>query len=352
MYSQLLIGLLLCSNSLAALIKPTPSTPDATITPAPHVELFRKQNDVRYIGWYTNLVQGNWSTHTCATGTYFQKNNNWGCCGTNPEGCGISRTCVGSTLVYTSDTRVYSKPCTSSYPVCLTALMFERYEDSSARSYVNCFESASVTRLWSYWRQQPEMAKTTSTPSPGSTATSAGPTSTAVNPGNREDENNEGGKSKAWIAGAVVGPVLGLALAALAFWFCIKRKKRTAAPTTTDTSKPLPNGQTPPTQYHSPHMQQSEAAAGVPFGVAQQQWPQQSTQPIYAPSTLDPQQAYGQPTVKAMHLHGNGLEPVSSELEGTAVRPVSSELDGAAVRPVSSELEGDYDRTRPGARQT
>ena len=236
--------------------------------------------------------------------------------------------------------------------MCLTALVFERYEDTNAMTNVDCYASRSVAKLWTFYRRQPDEAKLTSTPSPGSTATLAGPTSTGVKPGNGEDENNEGEKSKAWIAGAVVGPVLGLALAALVFWLCIKRKKRTAAPTATDTSKPLPHGHTPPTQYHSPHMQQSEAAAGVPFGVAQQQWPQQSTQPIYAPSTLDPQQAYAKPTVRAMHLHGNEAEPVSSELEGTAVRPVSSELDAAAVRPVSSELLGDYDRTRPGAGQT
>lgn len=56
-------------------------------------------------------------------------------------------------------TSVYDDPTDASFTVCNTAFMYQNEQDSSPETNVNCGVS-SVN--WSYYRVQPEAAKTTS----------------------------------------------------------------------------------------------------------------------------------------------------------------------------------------------
>lgn len=56
-------------------------------------------------------------------------------------------------------TDVYPDPTDASFTICNTAFMYENGQDSSPQTNVNCGRS-SVN--WSYYRVQPEAAKTTS----------------------------------------------------------------------------------------------------------------------------------------------------------------------------------------------
>jgi hypothetical protein len=71
MLARLAIGSVLASSSFAALLPTSPadSAPDALITPGPQIELLRKQNDLQYVGWVSDV---SWSAETCGTGTYSQ----------------------------------------------------------------------------------------------------------------------------------------------------------------------------------------------------------------------------------------------------------------------------------------
>lgn len=69
MFAYLLIGTALVSSCGAALLASSPivSTSDALITPGPQIELLKKQNDQRYMGWVADS-KGAWSTDICDLG--------------------------------------------------------------------------------------------------------------------------------------------------------------------------------------------------------------------------------------------------------------------------------------------
>jgi hypothetical protein len=101
MFTELAIGSMLISGSLAALA-PTPSTVDATITPGPSIELLRKQNNARDIGWL--LWSGTWGFESCQEGgTYYEIASQWRCCPTGSDGCAttdIPIGCISGSLIY------------------------------------------------------------------------------------------------------------------------------------------------------------------------------------------------------------------------------------------------------------
>jgi hypothetical protein len=65
MFTSLAISSALVSSSLAALLPATPVA-DAVITPGPNIELLRKQNDIRYMG-YISYTEG-WTSEICDVG--------------------------------------------------------------------------------------------------------------------------------------------------------------------------------------------------------------------------------------------------------------------------------------------
>lgn len=99
MHTSFLVGSALFTRSLAAILTPSASTSDPTITPGPQIELLRKQNDDRYMGWVS--YDGVWSTQECESGaTYFQSSGHWRCCATTIAGCDIPQACVNGNLIY------------------------------------------------------------------------------------------------------------------------------------------------------------------------------------------------------------------------------------------------------------
>jgi hypothetical protein len=102
MFAELAIGSALLLGSFAAHIAPTPSTSDATITPGPQIELLKKQNNARDIGWL--LWSGTWGFESCELGgTYYETASQWRCCGTTMNGCAstdIPIGCIDGSLIY------------------------------------------------------------------------------------------------------------------------------------------------------------------------------------------------------------------------------------------------------------
>ncbi|KAF9693921.1 hypothetical protein EKO04_007981 [Ascochyta lentis] len=367
MHSTFFVGLTLFVCSLAAILTPS----DPTITPGPQIDLLRKQNDDRYMGWLS--YDGAWSTQRCDAGaTYFQSGGHWRCCATTAAGCDIPQACVNGNLIYSISSTALTIPCTSAYSaltdrsftICNTAFMYENQQDSSPQTNVNC----GVSSLnWSYYRVQPEEAKTTSQPSAARSTTAATTSdgsgdSAPASPTLPSQPTKKKSSSKAWIAGVVVGPILGLALIGFLAWFCIRRKKRSSNTTTAAAGAPnpytthpqpqplSPTGPASPPQYYPPPMQQTQSA---PFGVAdakpapqapstpaspspnplsvygtqQPQWPQQGGhagpgQPVYnAPSpsmSPPPQGAYAENNAGYQHAQAHEARPFSSELDGSA----------------------------------
>jgi LPXTG-motif cell wall-anchored protein len=153
----------------------------------------------------------------------------------------------------------------------------------------------------------------------------------------------EKSRSKAWIAGAVVGPLLGLALIGLLAFFFMRRKKKTLhkqqlAPASGSVPAPgvtafqqsaYPTGIESSQNYHKP--QQSTTVG--PFGVTNQenyhpgphsqspyddsqQWQQPGSQPLYeAPSHS--------PSSPPPNLH-----PTAAPPHNAIQRHFSSELEG------------------------
>lgn len=191
MIAQLVLSLALTSGSTAALLSPTASAADPTITPGPQIELFRKQNNDGYIGWVS--WQGEWSSEQCDPGlTYFQTSSYWQCCYTSENGCAateIATGCISGNLIFpptgtgasatpetwpwyvsilriiysdkltTSSTSAYTDSIYRSNTICNTVFMFENERDSNPRTNVNC----GISSLnWSYYRNRP--AEATSSP--------------------------------------------------------------------------------------------------------------------------------------------------------------------------------------------
>lgn len=280
-------------------------------------------------------------------------------------------------------TSIWTASTDRSFSLCNTAYMFENERDSNSKVNIVC----GVSSLdWTYYRTAPVAAtETTSTTSmdvpmllwsyltnraigtrlasfslpgrasliPTSIPTLA-PASDPVDNTPSSFGTRRKSKSKAWIAGAVVGPLLGLAILGLLACFFIRRKKnksrnQTVAPATGGMPPPgaaayqqntyPTNNPAQPPQYY-PDMQQNVAAAplGVgkqdgyygpganpqspvtsqgsqsPYGAAPQQWQQPGAQPVYgAPSpSISPAPQNVQP---AQYMASEG-RPFSSELEG------------------------------------
>jgi LPXTG-motif cell wall-anchored protein len=188
----------------------------------------------------------------------------------------------------------------------------------------------------------PTPASSTSTPTGGSTPSSSPPA------------GEEKSESKAWIAGAVVGPLVGLALIGFGIFFFMRRKKnrntsRNVAPASGSIPAPgvsayqqnayptNPGSPAQPQYYDHPNMSQTGAAAPYdphkqsayyphgpqspnsqgshsPYGTAPQPW-QQGVQPVYeAPSSaMSPQLQSAQ---LAQYQH-NAPQHFSNELEGS-----------------------------------
>ncbi|KAJ4370881.1 hypothetical protein N0V86_008574 [Didymella sp. IMI 355093] len=302
MHRTILAGSALFASSLASIVTPSVDAADPTITPGPDYELFRKQNDARYMG-----------------------------------------------------TSAFDNPDASSWSVCNTAYLYENDRDSSPETNVNCGPS---NYNWSYYRSQPADAKTTSTRTQPRSSTvtptdgaGADPASTVIP---EVPEKKKKKSSKAWIAGVVVGPILGLALIGFLAWFCIRKKKSkkaaTPLPPATYNSQPAaPAGPTSPPQYYPPPMQQ-QGAGMAPFGVAdgkQNTWAPQPQSPVSQASSPNPLNMYGNQYPQQGGHAGPGQPVYNAPSPSMSPPPQVAYAENNAnyqqaheARPFSSELDG------------
>jgi hypothetical protein len=110
MHAKLLVGSALFTRTFAAIVTPSASTADATITPGPQIELLRKQNDDRFMGWVSYEGIG-WSSERCVAGaTYYQTDNHWRCCAATVAGCDIPQACVNGNLIYSISSTALTIP--------------------------------------------------------------------------------------------------------------------------------------------------------------------------------------------------------------------------------------------------
>ncbi|KAH7347102.1 hypothetical protein BKA66DRAFT_447644 [Pyrenochaeta sp. MPI-SDFR-AT-0127] len=337
---------------------------DPTIT-APAI-LPKRQNDDRFIGWVE--FSGSWYSETCNVGlTWFQDGKYAQCCPATLASCYAPTACVSGSLIYPypalSTTRTI--PCTenydnTAYSMCNTAFIFENMSDSNPKTDIVCGESAVN---WSYYRKVPTSATAAvvssappvSIPQVVSTAPTAPEQTTTPPPAEKSE-------SKAWIAGAVVGPVVGLALIGAAVFFLLRRRKNKtavapqaggAAMVHTDPSQPpagvggytdakpqfvpqaQPYGQTDPYANQGAYAAQQGYAAAPTSPAPQYPTPA----PYNAPGSPPPQQTY-QSDVK----YGYAGPPAggAAELGGdsSGIAPVAP-ASHAAPAPQAAEMAGD-----------
>lgn len=347
--------------------------------------MLRKQNNINYMGWIS-YTEG-WTSEVCDAGnTFFQGGGQWACCTTTKAGCqNLPIACLNGDLIYRATassgsglisnsfvtracSSIYTASTDRSFSLCNTAFMFENDRDSNPNVNIVCGVSSAN---WSYYRSAPSAATAISSraitsigalPSPG--RASATPTiTTAPNPtllsSDVDTDVSSSGKkkSKAWIAGAVVGPLLGLAIIGLAAFFLIRRKKNSGhdqqfVPATgsmppagatayqaNQATYPGPTSPTQPPQYY-PNMQQNAAAA--PLGVKQDGYygnnnPQSPVSPYNGGQQQQWQPQQQQP--------GAG-QPVYNNVPSPSLSPAPQQMQPAQApyvaetRPFSSELEG------------
>lgn len=93
---------LLTSCNAKAVLQPSSSTPDATITPGPQVELLRKQDGNRFIGWYMPVSESTYTSQSCGAGeTMRQRPDTWACCFDDGDDCNPAIDCNDGTITYT-----------------------------------------------------------------------------------------------------------------------------------------------------------------------------------------------------------------------------------------------------------
>ncbi|KAF2684374.1 hypothetical protein K458DRAFT_388841 [Lentithecium fluviatile CBS 122367] len=309
---------LFSSLGLAKVFTATPAITDPTITPAPEIpiELLKKQNNDRFIGWMS--YSGIWTSRTCDLGgTYFQSGDYWRCCATSLAGCDVPLGCVAGSLVYSiSTTRtsgvttglttgLITIDCTSiytadpSFTVCNTGFMYENTADPDALTNIFC---GVGSWNWSYYRVRPSETSSARSSTPTSTPTTpqstpAQSTGPLVLPTPIISPEPQKSKSKAWIAGAVVGPIAGLALIGGLLYVFLRRKKTDLQAQSPMQQPQYPGSPTaPPAQYYESQKQPNT----VPYGVASHNsWasppPPQSPTSQGSTSPLPQHNLYGPP---------------------------------------------------------
>ncbi|KAF2261543.1 hypothetical protein CC78DRAFT_349930 [Lojkania enalia] len=358
----------------SANVLPSPSISDPTITPppqSPNIELLRKQNDNRFMGWISYSFWG-WSSERCNLGgTLYQSGDYWRCCATTDDGCNVPLGCVGGSLVYSITTgtepsrttvdctSVYTSSIYSTYTICNSGFLYENTDDSSPQTNIFCGDE-SVN--WSYYRVIPETwisppASTSSSTSRSSTPRSS-PVSTTSSSSASETPTiipaqEEKKESQAWIAGPVVGGVAALAIVGAIFWFLLRRKKKADA--NANTSQPPPTAapayyagspNAPPTQpYGSPPMQQQ--GGFMPYGVAKHEsWQPTSPGSHGSHSPIPPNSPYGPLSHSPTPQGVQNWQPVQQAASPQMLTPQagyqqSYDVDQGAVTKAPNEVRVD-----------
>jgi LPXTG-motif cell wall-anchored protein len=158
---------------------------------------------------------------------------------------------------------------------------------------------------------------------------------TAPDTSSSKEGRNSGGASKAWIAGAVVGPIVGLALIGTLVWFFLRRRKnKGTAPQQGSAAMAPINPSQPPVGVGG------FTDAKPQFAQPQQPYPNQSA---YG------SQGYASPPLSPSHQYQNGAAPYSAPGSPPPQQPYhgnerKQDYTGALMGG-ASELGGDSIRT-------
>ncbi|KAK7190521.1 hypothetical protein DPSP01_005256 [Paraphaeosphaeria sporulosa] len=194
---------LLSALACVALANVIPADP--TITPP---AILPRQLDAAWIGWVQD--NGTWTSQSCDAGnTWFQSGNYAQCCAETLTACPAPTACVRGSQIYPFSGTTITTACTenynnATYSVCNTAFIFESFGDSNPKTDIVCGDKSQI---WSYYRSVPASI----TESPSASGASGSKSSS---------------DSKAWIAGAVVGPIVGIALIAIVVFLLMRRRKK------------------------------------------------------------------------------------------------------------------------------
>ncbi|KAK4222459.1 hypothetical protein QBC38DRAFT_549243 [Podospora fimiseda] len=178
---------------------------------------------------------GGFQAIRCQTSSTFSRSGAFGACGPTTEGdFDFVTTCLpGGTAKYKFGGTMV---CTGQFPNCYTITLFDTAPvESATQSWleIGCGNSVVLTMKSLYW-QTTASTTTTSAPSTFTTTTSgtlsgpvetgtssAPPSSATTDPAAQPTKSSS---SKAWIAGAVIGPLFGIALVAFGIWMWRRRR--------------------------------------------------------------------------------------------------------------------------------
>ncbi|KAF2177229.1 hypothetical protein K469DRAFT_697430 [Zopfia rhizophila CBS 207.26] len=218
--------------------------------------------DSDFIGYTSD--GSTWSANYCPKSSAWYQTETWGrCCPTTTTNaaCGIWTTCLDRSIIIESGGR--NATCSGQNAVCRTAFLSQDGNDKNPFLYVGC-----GTANWTAFRTPPAaVIKTltsiatnteggnipTTSAASGATATNPGPTPTRIN-----DSDQGGSSSKAWIAGAVVGPIALAVIAGLLFYIWRLKKSKKEDPSAVPMMGPAMayNPQASPYGYQQPFEQQ------------------------------------------------------------------------------------------------
>jgi len=267
--------------------------------------LAERQFDSGLIGYYSDPGLG-YSALSCnITNTYTTSGIYARCCSTAAF-CSYNTGCLGTRTVLQD---FGSGTCYPGY-VCTTRTILLNISDRSPVYQIGCWTTLATgyPELYTVVRTPPVSSRTTRTSStrsitttrppttpflpPSSTSTDPGTATPAIGPTSTPTPTPTGKKNKAWIAAAVVGPILALAILALAFWIYKLRK-----------GKPQPEEQYPyPPAYPSQPPQPQTQAYYAP------------QQPVHAHTYYAPPKLYEQTYPPPQHPVPAPQHPVSPPL--------------------------------------
>jgi len=260
-----------------------------------------RQFDSGLVGYYSDPILG-YSALSCnITNTYTTSGIYGRCCNTAAF-CSFNTGCLGTRTVLQD---FGSATC---YPgdICTTRTILLDISDANPVYQIGCWTSLATRypELYTVVRTPPASSTRTSTTRSltttrrptssttlplSSTSTDPGTATPAIGPTSTPTPTPPGKKNKAWIAAAVVGPILALAILALAFWIYKLRK-----------GKPQPEEQYP---YPPAYPPQTQAQAYYP--------PQQ---PVQAHTYYAPPKLYEQNYPPPQHPVSPPQHPVSPPL--------------------------------------
>ncbi|KAH6892520.1 hypothetical protein B0T10DRAFT_458229 [Thelonectria olida] len=184
-------------------------------------------------------------------------------------GCALATECSDGTIYYDNDS---STPC-GTYS-CISFTLFQTSPNGlPSATNIDCRPA------WSAYTVYRELVTSSTSSALETSSTSAEPSSTSSDPSRTTSTilitlttsaelspESQSSGSKAWIAGAAVGAVAGIALLLGSIWFLLRRRKQAHTPTPTETTlvQPTPSYSSPESQYTDAGMAESHSRADIP----------------------------------------------------------------------------------------